>query len=618
MKKKHYLIKLIFALVLSVYYYSANAQTPGKMSYQAVIRDNNGQLLTNHLIGMQIRIIKDTTTGIALFIETHTPTTNMNGLVSLEIGSGNVSLGNFSTIDWANGPYFLKTEIDPNGGNQYTIVGISQLLSVPYAFHAKTAESVSGGFGEIDPVFIAWNKDYSDLTNKPSIADSISTYGFDGNYNSLSNLPNFHDSIISYGVSGNYNDLINKPDFQDSIATYGFSGNYNDLTNKPNIADSISTYGFDGNYNSLSNLPVLFNGNYNNLTNHPDFQDSIETYGFSGNYNDLNNKPNIADSISTYGFDGNYNSLSNLPVLFNGNYNNLTNQPDFQDSIAAYGFSGNYNELTNKPNIADSIANKAVLLVGNQTIQGNKTFTGSINASMQKITNVGAPVQNNDAATKAYVDLLLNKIMELQAEIGVTDKEGNHYKAVKINNQVWMAENLRVTKYKDGTPINLVTDNGTWEILATGARSWYNNDSSNFANTYGGIYNWYAVNTNKLCPTNWHVPSSVEINALIAYMGGQGVAGGKLKSTRTEPVGHPRWNTPNVGATDDVGFSALPGGYRDFDGLYYDLGVYSYWWSSTIDDTDNSYYWGIINNNVITSLYPYLNTLGFSVRCIRD
>lgn len=151
------------------------AQAPEKMSYQAVVRDGSNALVTSTAVGMQISILQGSASGTAVYVETQTPTTNANGLVSLEIGSGTVVSGVFTTIDWANGPYFIKTETDPTGGTSYTITGTSQLLSVPYALHAKTAETVSGTITETDPVFTAWDKDYADLINTPAAADGSET-----------------------------------------------------------------------------------------------------------------------------------------------------------------------------------------------------------------------------------------------------------------------------------------------------------------------------------------------------------------------------------------------------------------------------------------------------------
>lgn len=126
---------LIVALLLSI---TSFTQSPDKMSYQAVIRDASGALVSDSAVGMRISILQNTTTGTAVYVETHTPTSNENGLVSIEVGTGSTS-DDFSTIDWSAGPYFIQTETDPIGGSNYTITGISQLMSVPFALHAKVA-----------------------------------------------------------------------------------------------------------------------------------------------------------------------------------------------------------------------------------------------------------------------------------------------------------------------------------------------------------------------------------------------------------------------------------------------------------------------------------------------
>lgn len=129
------------------------AQAPQKMSFQAVVRNNSNQLIINSTIGVRVSLIHMSITGNPLYIETHSVMTNENGLVTLEIGGGSVVLGNISTINWANGPYFIKTEIDPLGTTNYSVVAISQLLSVPYALHANTAGSLLVPPNESDPIF---------------------------------------------------------------------------------------------------------------------------------------------------------------------------------------------------------------------------------------------------------------------------------------------------------------------------------------------------------------------------------------------------------------------------------------------------------------------------------
>lgn len=153
-KKMHqFRAVFIFTLTSLLICSSVWAQAPEKMSYQAVVRNSNDQLVTGTQVSMQISILQGSASGTAVYTETQMPTTNVNGLVSLEIGAGTVVSGDFSAIDWANGPYFIKTQTDPTGGNNYSITGINQLLSVPYALNAKSADSVTGGIIETDPVY---------------------------------------------------------------------------------------------------------------------------------------------------------------------------------------------------------------------------------------------------------------------------------------------------------------------------------------------------------------------------------------------------------------------------------------------------------------------------------
>jgi uncharacterized protein (TIGR02145 family) len=189
-------MKKIVAICLAMLFMTkAFAQSPEKMSYQAVIRDASNNLTTNQTIGMQISILQGSTNGTAVYVEIQTPTSNSNGLVSLEIGTGTTS-DDFSTIDWANGPFFIKTETDPTGGSNYTITGTSQLLSVPFALHAKTADNVINGF----------SGDYNDLTNQPTlpiVPSIVSAFTNDAGYLSsfTESDPVFGSSVAS-GISG--------------------------------------------------------------------------------------------------------------------------------------------------------------------------------------------------------------------------------------------------------------------------------------------------------------------------------------------------------------------------------------------------------------------------------
>ena len=194
-------------------------------------------------------------------------------------------------------------------------------------------------------------------------------------------------------------------------------------------------------------------------------------------------------------------------------------------------------------------------------------------------------------------------------------RDGTVYKAVTIGNQVWMAENLKATMFSDGTAIPLVTDNTMWAGLTTPAYSWYNNDKDTYGPTYGALYNWYTVNTGKLCPTGWHVPSYAEWNTLVNYLGGYMVAGGKLKEAGTA-----HWNSPNTGATNSSGFSALPGGERvDVNGSFIWIGYAGGWWSSTEGSPWDAWIYRLFcNTSIAHSGNDYFKQGALSIRCVKD
>lgn len=192
------------------------------------------------------------------------------------------------------------------------------------------------------------------------------------------------------------------------------------------------------------------------------------------------------------------------------------------------------------------------------------------------------------------------------------DIDGNVYHTVIIGSQEWMVENLKTTKYRDGTPITFVNDSTTWSMLTTEAYCNYNNDTNN-AITYGRLYNWYAVNDSRnIAPIGWHVASNAEWLTLINYLGGESVAGGKLKET-----GIIHWINPNVGATNSVGFKALPGGYCYLGG-YENIGYCGYWWSSTEESVRDAYCRILNYSNPNAYSYELSKDLGHSVRCIKD
>jgi len=191
-------MKKIVLFLYSIFaFLNVFAQSPENISYQAVIRDRNNFLVSNTQVGLKVSILQESSIGNIVYTETISSTTNANGLVSVEIGSGD----GFSDINWANGPYFIKTEIDPNGGTNYTITGISQLLSVPYALHAKTAESISGGVIETDPL---WKLSPSFNISSSNISNWNSSFGW-GNHATAGYLTSFTETDpVWTSTSSNY------------------------------------------------------------------------------------------------------------------------------------------------------------------------------------------------------------------------------------------------------------------------------------------------------------------------------------------------------------------------------------------------------------------------------
>lgn len=200
----------------------------------------------------------------------------------------------------------------------------------------------------------------------------------------------------------------------------------------------------------------------------------------------------------------------------------------------------------------------------------------------------------------------------------VIDIDGNIYNTVTIGTQVWMKENLKVTKYSDGTDIPWVTDATAWSILTTPGYCWYNNDIVTNKNLFGALYNWYALNTTtnggkNVCPAGWHVPVDAELTYLSDYLGGTSVAGGKLKE-----VGTTLWDNPNTDADNSSNFTALPSGYRHANGSYQSVGITSNFYSSSEDINSYAIYWYLQNN--LPDFFDTFTTkgFGFSVRCIQD
>ncbi len=172
----------------------------------------------------------------------------------------------------------------------------------------------------------------------------------------------------------------------------------------------------------------------------------------------------------------------------------------------------------------------------------------------------------------------------------VTDIEGNIYKTVHIDDKWWMAQNLSTALFNDGDSVPNVVKDLEWASIDEAAYCWYENDMELFGETFGALYNWHAAASEKLCPAGWHVPSDSEWSSLVSFIGGMNTAGTKLRE-----ISDTHWGMSESKATNEFGFTAIPGGVRFSSGMFAEIGGYAYWWSSTEDTviTDWSRYWSI-------------------------
>ncbi|MBP7497496.1 MAG: fibrobacter succinogenes major paralogous domain-containing protein [Bacteroidales bacterium] len=271
----------------------------------------------------------------------------------------------------------------------------------------------------------------------------------------------------------------------------------------------------------------------------------------------------------------------------------ITDKGSFDIIVAGLCWSLNQN-----PTISDNkTADSSGTMVFNSTIKGLKPVT----------TYYVRAYATNKAGT-AYGDAVSFTTVE-----GLTDIDNNIYEIIKIGDQTWMQENLRTTHYQNNDAIQFLANKDKWIESDSGAYCLYANSVAN-EQTYGKLYNWYAVNDNrKLCPAGWHVPSDQEWQTLIDFLGGKDEAGAKMKAIDA------LWKAPNKGASNSSGFSGLPAGCRlGFDGSYYFLNSYTFYWTATAADAQTAWYRSLMYDEAASGKLSYDFKYGFSVRCIKD
>ncbi len=574
----------------------AMAQAPEKFTYQAVVRNASNSLVANAPVGVRVSILQGSASGSAVYVETQTATTNANGLVTLSIGGGNVQQGAFADIDWANGPFFLKTETDPNGGTNYSITSTQQMLSVPYALYSKEAGNGFSG-------------DYNDLVNVPQIPQipaDVSAFNNDAGY--ITGYTETDPTVPAWAKEAN------KP-------TY----NYSEIANTPNIptvptnvsaftndVGYITTYtetdpqfnAWDKNYNDLTNKPVLFDGDYNSLTNQPTIPTvptNVSAFMNDAGYlTEYTEQQVLSISNDTIFLTG--GSFVKLPAGFDGDYNSLTNTPTIPtvpDSVSAFTNDAGYITMADIQVLLDEMNHKI--------------------DSLENLINNQQPVAPD---TTVEPDFHCGTST-------LTDYDGNVYNTVQIGNQCWMKENMRTMHYSDGSEIQ---------------NAHQSNVNGEYIPEYGYLYDWSAVmhgassssavpsGVQGICPTGWHVPSDAEWMELLAYVGSQSdyVCGSDTSYISKALADTMGWNEATAdcavgndpSANNTTGFSVLPAGhYRSQFDLVIGSGMMANFWSCTESSAGNpGGAWArVISNSTAHVSYTSGNrSNGFSVRCLRD
>ena len=339
MKKLITLINLLALCVTTLF-----AQAPEKFTYQAVVRNASNQLVTNAPVGVQVSVLQGGVAGTLVYMETHTSVTNDNGLLTLAIGGGNLQQGDFASIDWANGPYFLKTEIDPSGGTNYSITSVQQLLSVPYALYSKEAGNGFSG-------------DYNDLTNLPQIPQNVSELTNDAGYITMDSVPTIPSNVSAFDNDAGYLTGYTETDPQFNA----WDKDYNDLINTPEIPtvpNNVSAFVNDAGYITMDSVPT----NVSAFTNDVGYLTSFTEQQILSISNDTIFLTGGSFVKLPAGFDGDYNSLSNKPELFSGDYNDLANQPaipTIPTEVSVFNNDAGYITMDSVPTNVSAFTNDA-------------------------------------------------------------------------------------------------------------------------------------------------------------------------------------------------------------------------------------------------------------------
>ncbi|MBM3913174.1 MAG: hypothetical protein FJ351_01880 [Sphingomonadales bacterium] len=575
--------RIILALVVVVLgpLMVSGQSSPHLMSYQSILRNASNQLVVNASVGVRVSILQGSPTGAVVYSEVYqpNPSTNANGLLGFNIGSGVPSVGLFAQINWSQGPYFVRVEADPNGGTNYFITSVSQLLSVPYALHARTADvpglpGPQGPQGAVGPTGPQGPMGQTGPAGPQGVPGNVGAVGPQGPIG-------LTGAVGPQGPAGS-NGAVGP---QGPIGLTGPAG--------PQGSFPSGTQPGEMNYwNGTTWVSVPPGTNGQVLT----FCNGVPSW--NGCFPSV-----ITTPIS---------NITSNSIVTGGN---VVSQG--LSSVTARGVA--YGTATNPTILNNTTSNGA----------GTGVFITNLIGLLHSTTYYVRAYATNSVGTAYGNEVGFTTLLSFTCGTStVSDVDNNTYNTVQIGTQCWTQSNLKVSKYRNGDNIPTVLSNSYWANTTFGAYAIYHNEPVNDG-LYGKLYNHYAVTDSRgLCPTGWHVPSDAEWNILVKYLDPNAdtvcgncwqssTAGGALKSTAMQPTPG-GWNSPNLGATNSSGFTALPGGLRFDNGVFNSMTNYGYWWSSSVSSGSNAWSRDLDYDNSSIGRYSNIQAYGFSVRCCRD
>lgn len=647
--------KILFLSLLSSICLLGLAQVPYGINYQAAAFNNSGMPISNTTLQVKAGILSDTITPVIVWEELHsTVRTNNSGVFNIVIGTGTKQSGSaaaFSNIDWSVTPLYLKIQIYHQSAWKY--MGTSKLWSVPHAMTAGNLSSPQSKFlisGETESneealfevknksgqtVFAVYNEGvriYVDDGAKGT-KGGFAVGGF-GTDKALSQSLLFvsNDSIRAYidtntgkaakggfSVGGFGTDKAGTQEYlrvtRDSTRIY-----VNDTETKGSKG-GFAVGGFDASKGSAENY-MLINPDSIRFYLHEIAKGTSSSFNIVGINADLSQTVLLTADKDTIDIGAVLNVQNNLNVTgdigYTGDVNMIvpevyafepSNVTETQAMVMSEVMSDGGSPLITR-GVVWSTLPKPTVALPSKTSEGTAQgmLTSTITGLTAATTYYVRAYATNANGTGYSQDVIISTPL---TGTTVTDFDGNVYNTVLIGTQTWLAQNLKTTKLNDGTPIPNVTDETAWNLLSTPGYAWYANDNVTYAD-YGILYNWYTVGTGTLCPAGWHVPTDTEWSTLSSFLGGIMVAGGKLKETGTA-----HWTMPNTNATDEFGFTALPGGFRSYMGPFMDVTMAGNWWTSSMISVDPA-------NVIITygtgelMISQGMSGMGHSVRCLQD